>query len=74
MQTYETNNSIHRRNHAIKADDESRSRKRTGLYINHTSLTEKQKMYRGTRCKSCALTSPRVSVRKGPKPGSWNWY
>lgn len=42
MQAYETNNSIHRQNHAIKADDDSRSRKRTALYINHTNLTDEK--------------------------------
>lgn len=47
MQAYETNNSIHRQNHAIKADDDSRSRKRTALYINHTSLTDKKKNIEG---------------------------
>lgn len=47
MQAYETNNSIHRQNHAIKADDDSRRRKRTALYINHTSLTDKKKNIEG---------------------------
>ena len=47
MQAYETNNSIHRHNHAIKADDDSRSRKRTALYINHTSLADKIKIIEG---------------------------
>ena len=70
MQAYETNNSIHRHNHAIKADDDSRNRKTTALYINHTSLAEKKKIERGIHCKSCTLTSPRVSVRKRLKTGS----
>jgi len=73
MQAYETNNSIHRHNLAIKADDDSTSRKRTALYINHTSLADK-KNYRGIHCISCPLTSPRVSVRKGSKSGFQNQF
>lgn len=77
MQACETNNNIHRHNHAIKADEDSRSSKRTALYINQRRLADKKKKnYRGIHCKSCALTSPRVSVRKWSKPGSWKrfWY
>lgn len=37
MQAYEINNSIHNENHAIKADDDSRNRKRTASDINHPS-------------------------------------
>lgn len=43
---YEISNSIHRHNEAIEADDDSRSRKRTALYINHTRLAEKNKLLR----------------------------
>lgn len=37
MQAYEINNSIYRQNRAIKADDDSRSKKRTVSDINHPS-------------------------------------
>lgn len=42
MQAYEINNSIHNENHAIKADDDSRNRKRTASDINHPSWTDEK--------------------------------
>lgn len=60
MQAYEINNNIHHQNHAIKADDDRRSRKRTVSNINHPSWTDKKK-YRVIQCKTYAPISPSVN-------------
>lgn len=43
MQACETSNNIRHHNHAIKADEDSRSSKRTALYINQRRLADKKK-------------------------------